>query len=77
MQINEKHVRKQGPKNVCGIERKRSQDGTQIGARDRQHFEKCRKHIILKSMRKKDAERNRQISIMVPNRIPAGAADVF
>ena len=39
MQIKNR-LRKQGPKKVCGIERKRSQHGAQIGARGRQHFRK-------------------------------------
>ena len=40
MQINEKRMRKQDPKKVCGIERKLSQNGAQIEAKHRQHFEK-------------------------------------
>ena len=63
MQINETRVRKQGPKKVCGIERERSQNGAQIGTRNRQNLEKCQKKIIPKAIRKKGAERNRQISI--------------
>ena len=48
-----KRMRKQGPKKVCGIERKRNQNGTQIGARNRQYFEKYRKKCIQSSIRKK------------------------
>ena len=39
MQINEKLVRKQVPKKVFGIERKRCQNGTQIEARNLQKYE--------------------------------------
>ena len=63
MHINETRVRKQGPKKVDGIERKRNQHGAQIEARNRQHFENYKKKGIQKSMRKRDAERNRQIRV--------------
>ena len=54
-------MRKLGPKKVCGIERKPIQNGAEMGAIDRQYFERYQNNDILKSMRKKGAERNRQI----------------
>ena len=44
---------KQGQKKVCEIERKGTQIGTQIGARNFQNVEKYREANIPKSMRKK------------------------
>ena len=46
-----------GPKKVCKIEAKVSQNGAKMGATNRQHFEKYQKKGIQKSMRKKGAER--------------------
>ena len=54
-------MRKQGPKKVWGIERKRSQNGTHIGARKRQHFKKYEKKNNPQNDAKKSAERNLQI----------------
>ena len=59
MQINEKRMRKQGPKKVCGIERERSQNG--------QDFEKYQKKGVPKSIRIKGAEPNRPKNVWVPN----------
>ena len=46
-------MRKQGPKKVCGIERKRNPNGAQIGTRNRQHFENARKKVFPKRYEKK------------------------
>ena len=50
-------MRKQGPKKVCGIKRKRSQNGAQIGAQNRQYFENYWKKDIPKMMRNKVSNR--------------------
>ena len=55
-EIFEKWVRKIGPKRVCKIEAKVSQKGANVGARNRQYFEKYQKKGVQKSMRKRDAE---------------------
>ena len=53
MQIKEQRVRKQGPKKVCGIESKLSQNGAQIGTRNLQHFEKYWKNASQNRCKKK------------------------
>ena len=55
-------MRKQVLKKVCGIERKRSQHLTQMGAGSRPYFLKnIGKKCIQQLMRKKGTERNHQV----------------
>ena len=51
-------MRKHGPKKVCRIERKWSQNGAQFGTRHLQHFEKYKKKDIPETIRKQKSERN-------------------
>ena len=78
-----KRVRKQGPKKVCGIERKRSQNGIQFGPRNRQHFLNFWKNIPKTertNMTNGTANKNVWVSISVrpgSNFGPAGALRGF
>ena len=53
VKLKEKRMRKQGLKKVSGIERKRSNNWIQMGARNRRLFEKYRKKCVPNSIRKK------------------------
>ena len=65
-------MQKLGPKKVCGIDRKRKQNGAKMRAINRQYFEKYKKKGIQKSMRKKGAER-----VGIYNRTPASRRSIL